>query len=57
MPTADEQPVGLPVLRPLGPELLSAVVCAVAAVESVLLGLLLEGQGFCGASAPHSSPG
>ena len=41
----------VPVLRPLGPKLLSASVCAVAAVESVLLGLVLDGEGFCG--CPH----
>ncbi|WP_228447556.1 DMT family transporter [Streptomyces paludis] len=34
-----------PVLRPLGPRLLSAVVCAVAAVESLVLALLLDGGG------------
>ncbi|MGW2847913.1 EamA family transporter, partial [Streptomyces sp. NPDC001274] len=34
-----------PVLRPLGPRLLSAVVCGIAAVESALLGVLLDGGG------------
>lgn len=38
--------LAVPVLRPLGPKLLSATVCAVAAVESVLLGVLLDGHGF-----------
>jgi hypothetical protein len=38
--------LAVPVLRPLGPKLLSATVCAVAAVESALLGLLLDGGGF-----------
>nr|BFD86094.1 DMT family transporter [Streptomyces sp. Xyl84] len=35
--------LAVPVLRPLGPRLLSAVVCAVAAVESAAVGLLLDG--------------
>ncbi|MEU8706967.1 DMT family transporter [Streptomyces sp. NPDC048565] len=34
--------LAVPVLRPLGPKLLSAVVCAVAAVESALLGVLFD---------------
>ncbi len=34
------------VLRPLGPKLLSATVCGVAAVESALLGLLMDGGSF-----------
>lgn len=38
--------LAVPVLRPLGPKLLSATVCAVAAVESALLGVLLDGAGF-----------
>lgn len=38
--------LAVPVLRPLGPKLLSAVVCAVAAVESALLGVLLDGGGI-----------
>ncbi|WP_406150910.1 EamA family transporter [Streptomyces sp. NBC_01012] len=42
--------LAVPVLRPLGPKLLSAVVCAVAAVEATLLGLLFDvlsgGGGF-----------
>ncbi|WP_335935465.1 DMT family transporter [Streptomyces sp. PTD5-9] len=37
--------IAVPVLRPLGPRLLSAAVCAVAAVESLLLGLVLDGGG------------
>lgn len=37
--------LAVPVLRPLGPRLLSATVCAVAAVESVLLGVVLDGGG------------
>jgi drug/metabolite transporter (DMT)-like permease len=35
--------IAVPVLRPLGPKLLSAVACALAAVESALLGLVLDG--------------
>ncbi len=38
--------IAVPVLRPLGPRLLSAAVCVIAAVESVVLGLLLDGGGF-----------
>ncbi|SCK10458.1 Permease of the drug/metabolite transporter (DMT) superfamily [Streptomyces sp. LamerLS-316] len=38
--------LAVPVLRPLGPKLLSATVCAVASVESVLLGVLFDGGGF-----------
>lgn len=38
--------LAVPVLRPLGPKLLSATVCGVAAVESALLGLLLDGGSF-----------
>lgn len=38
--------LAVPVLRPLGPKLLSASVCGVAAVESALLGLLLDGGSF-----------
>ncbi|MFE9663783.1 EamA family transporter [Streptomyces sp. NPDC005955] len=35
--------LAVPVLRPLGPKLLSAVVCGLAAVESAFLGVLLDG--------------
>ncbi|WP_367324781.1 DMT family transporter [Streptomyces sp. HUAS ZL42] len=35
--------LAVPVLRPLGPRLLSATVCGIAAVESVVAGLLLDG--------------
>jgi drug/metabolite transporter (DMT)-like permease len=38
--------LAVPVLRPLGPKLLSATVCAVAALESAAAGLLLDGGGF-----------
>ncbi|MFI8166289.1 EamA family transporter [Streptomyces sp. NPDC085931] len=38
--------LAVPVLRPLGPRLLSAVVCAVAALESAAAGLLAEGTGW-----------
>ncbi|MFB7400723.1 DMT family transporter, partial [Streptomyces rubiginosohelvolus] len=38
--------LAVPVLRPLGPKLLTATVCGVAAVESALLGLLLDGGSF-----------
>lgn len=37
--------LAVPVLRPLGPKLLSATVCSIAAAESVCLGLVLEGGG------------
>ncbi|MYX47581.1 EamA family transporter, partial [Streptomyces sp. SID89] len=35
--------LAVPVLRPLGPRLLSAVVCAVAAAESAVVGVLRDG--------------
>ncbi|MCX4662438.1 DMT family transporter [Streptomyces uncialis] len=35
--------IAVPLLRPLGPRLLTAVVCAVAAAESALVGLLADG--------------
>ncbi|GAA2255590.1 hypothetical protein GCM10010232_51150 [Streptomyces amakusaensis] len=35
-----------PVLRPLGPRLLTACVCGVAAVEAALVGLLVDGSRF-----------
>ncbi|TRV76646.1 DMT family transporter [Streptomyces sp. 130] len=38
--------IAVPVLRPLGPKLLSATVCAIAAAESAVLGLALDGGGF-----------
>jgi drug/metabolite transporter (DMT)-like permease len=38
--------LAVPVLRPLGPKLLSATVCGAAAVEATVLGLLLDGRGF-----------
>ncbi|WP_405935716.1 DMT family transporter [Streptomyces sp. NBC_00726] len=38
--------IAVPVLRPLGPKLLSATVCAIAAAESTVLGLVLDGGGF-----------
>lgn len=38
--------LAVPVLRPLGPRLLSATVCAVAAVESAVAGLLLDGTAW-----------
>ncbi|MER5633816.1 DMT family transporter [Streptomyces nitrosporeus] len=38
--------LAVPVLRALGPKLLTATVCAVAAAESALLGLLLDGHAF-----------
>lgn len=38
--------LAVPVLRPLGPKLLTAVVCALAAVESALLGLVVDGGAF-----------
>ncbi|GAA1371832.1 DMT family transporter [Streptomyces beijiangensis] len=38
--------LAVPVLRPLGPKLLSATVCGVAAVEATVLGLVLGGRDF-----------
>ncbi|MFC8420224.1 DMT family transporter [Streptomyces sp. NPDC057236] len=38
--------LAVPVLRPLGPRLLSAAVCGVAAVESAAAGLLLDGSAW-----------
>ncbi|WP_405800985.1 DMT family transporter [Streptomyces sp. NBC_01506] len=38
--------LAVPVLRPLGPRLLSATVAGVAAVESTIAGLVLDGAGF-----------
>lgn len=38
--------LAVPVLRPLGPRLLSATVCAVAAAESAAVGLLADGAGW-----------
>ena len=35
--------LAVPVLRPLGPKLLTAVVCGLAAVESAVIGLLADG--------------
>lgn len=35
-----------PVLRPLGPRLLTATVCGIAAVESTVFGLVIDGSGF-----------
>lgn len=35
-----------PVLRPLGPKLLTATVCGVAALESTIVGLVVDGAGF-----------
>jgi drug/metabolite transporter (DMT)-like permease len=36
--------LAVPVLRPLGPKLLSATVCGIAAAESACLGLVLDGS-------------
>lgn len=38
--------IAVPVLRPLGPRLLSATACALAAAESAVLGVVLDGAGF-----------
>ncbi|MDH6583098.1 drug/metabolite transporter (DMT)-like permease [Streptomyces sp. SAI-133] len=38
--------LAVPVLRPLGPRLLSAAVCAVAAVEAAVAGVLLDGTAW-----------
>ncbi|MET9972540.1 DMT family transporter, partial [Streptomyces sp. NPDC006356] len=38
--------LAVPVLRPLGPRLLSAAVCGIAAVESALAGLFLDGTAW-----------
>ncbi|PVE12987.1 DMT family transporter [Streptomyces scopuliridis] len=35
--------IAVPVLRPLGPRLLSATVCGIAAVEALIAGLVLDG--------------
>jgi len=44
--------LAVPVLRPLGPKLLAATVCAIAAVQSALLGLLMDGAAFLRVPAP-----
>ncbi|WP_345590133.1 DMT family transporter [Streptomyces marokkonensis] len=38
--------LAVPVLRPLGPWLLSTVVCGIAAAESALIGVLADGDGW-----------
>jgi drug/metabolite transporter (DMT)-like permease len=38
--------LAVPVLRPLGPRLLSATVCGLAAAESAAIGLLVDGGGW-----------
>ncbi|GAA2562472.1 MULTISPECIES: DMT family transporter [Streptomyces] len=38
--------LAVPVLRPLGPRLLSAVVCGIAALESAAAGVLLDGSAW-----------
>lgn len=38
--------LAVPVLRPLGPRLLTVAVCGVGAVEAALLGLAVDGAGF-----------
>ncbi|WP_030777127.1 DMT family transporter [Streptomyces sp. NRRL S-920] len=38
--------LAVPVVRPLGPRLLAATVCALAAVESAALGVVLDGSEF-----------
>ncbi|MEU3730762.1 DMT family transporter [Streptomyces sp. NPDC033538] len=38
--------LAVPVLRPLGPWLLSTVVCGIAAAQSALIGLLVDGEGW-----------
>ncbi|MEU3664670.1 EamA family transporter [Streptomyces sp. NPDC032940] len=38
--------LAVPVLRPLGPRLLSTVVCGTAAAESAIAGVLLDGAGW-----------
>lgn len=40
--------LAVPVLRPLGPRLLSASVCGIAAVEAAATGLLVDGTGWLG---------
>ncbi|MFB7558909.1 DMT family transporter [Streptomyces brevispora] len=44
--------IAVPVLRPLGPKLLSATVCVIAAAESAALGLLLDGGSFLRVPSP-----
>lgn len=38
--------LAVPVLRPLGPRLLTVAVCGVGAVEATLIGLVVDGSGF-----------
>jgi drug/metabolite transporter (DMT)-like permease len=47
--------LAVPVVRPLGPRLLSTVVCALAAVEAALLGLALDGTAALRAPTPGES--
>lgn len=44
--------IAVPVLRPLGPRLLSATVCVIAAAESAALGLVLDGGGLLRVPSP-----
>ncbi|NEE58481.1 EamA family transporter, partial [Streptomyces sp. SID8455] len=44
--------LAVPVLRPLGPKLLAATVCAIAAVQSALLGLVMDGAAFLRVPTP-----
>ncbi|MDT0347390.1 DMT family transporter [Streptomyces litchfieldiae] len=47
--------LAVPLVRPLGPLLLTAVVCGVAAAEAALLGLALDGAGWLRAPAPDEA--
>ncbi|MGW4278206.1 DMT family transporter, partial [Streptomyces seoulensis] len=47
--------LAVPVLRPLGPRLLSAAVCAVAAGESALVGVLLDGGAWLRTPDAHEA--
>lgn len=38
--------IAVPLVRPLGPKLLSATVCALAAAESAVLGVVVDGSAF-----------
>ncbi|MFE3961978.1 EamA family transporter, partial [Streptomyces cyaneofuscatus] len=51
--------LAVPVLRPLGPKLLAATVCAIAAVQSTLLGLVMDGGAFLRvpSAAESTAPG
>ncbi|MFJ8695924.1 EamA family transporter [Streptomyces roseolilacinus] len=47
--------LAVPVLRPLGPKLLSAAVCGVAALEAAVLGAVVDGADALRVPAPHEA--